>query len=89
MAPTVASTVVTFDTTDVAVTVARVVAIGFGVFALLGGPFQLLILAPYLWMMGTQERTLARMMADRYVSTRDGYRERSGGRTRGRQECIR
>jgi Zn-dependent protease len=65
--------------TDVAVRVARVVAIGFGVFALLGGPFQLLILAPYLWMMGTQERTLARMMADRYVSTRDGYRERRSG----------
>ncbi len=64
--------------TDVAVTVARVVAIGFGVIGLLG-PFQLLILAPYLWMMGTQERMLARMMAERYVNTRDGYVERRYG----------
>jgi Zn-dependent protease len=64
--------------TDAAVTVARVVAIGFAIVGLFG-PFQLLILAPYLWMMGTQERALARMMADRYVSTRDGYRERRYG----------
>ncbi len=64
--------------TDVAVTVARVVAIAFGVIGLFG-PFQLLILAPYLWMMGTQERMLARMMADRYVHTRDGYVERRYG----------
>ena len=27
-------------------------------------------------MMGTQERMLARMMADRYVNTAEGYRER-------------
>ena len=65
--------------TDVSVTVARVVAIGFGVIALAGGPFQLLILAPFLWLMGTQEKVLARMMADRYVSSRDGYRERRHG----------
>src|SRR5262245_25128053 len=32
--------------TDAAVTVARVVAIGFGVVALAGGPLQLLVLAP-------------------------------------------
>ena len=64
--------------TDVAVTIARVVAIGFAVIGLFG-PFQLLILAPFLWMMGTQERMLARMMADRYVSTRDGYVERRHG----------
>jgi len=65
--------------TDAAVMVARVVAIGFAVVALAGGPLQLLILAPYLWMMGTQEKMLARMMADRYVNTRDGYRERRSG----------
>jgi len=65
--------------TDAAVTVARVAAIGFGVVALAGGPWQLLLLAPYLWMMSTQEKMLARMMADRYVNTRDGYRERRGG----------
>jgi Zn-dependent protease len=64
--------------TDVSVTIARFVAIGFGVIGLFG-PFQLLILAPYLWMMSTQERMHARMMADRYINTRDGYRERRFG----------
>ena len=42
-----------------------------------GGPFQLLLLAPFLWMMGTHELMAARMMADRYLYTRDGYVERS------------
>ena len=64
--------------TDASVTVARVVAIAFAIIGLTG-PFQLLVLAPYLWMMGTQERMLARMMADRYVNTSDGYRERRHG----------
>jgi len=64
--------------TDAAVIVARVVAIAFAIIGLTG-PFQLLLLAPYLWMMGTQERMLARMMADRYVNTGDGYRERRHG----------
>jgi stage IV sporulation protein FB len=58
--------------TEVAVKVARVVAIAFAVIGLTG-PFQLLILAPYLWMMGSQELALARAMAERYVNTRDGY----------------
>ena len=39
--------------------------------------FQLVLLAPFLWVMGTQERMLARMMADRYLYTRDGYVQRS------------
>jgi Zn-dependent protease len=64
--------------TDISVTIARVVAIGFAIGGLFG-PFQLLLLAPYLWFMGTQERMLARMMADRYVHTRDGYRQRQYG----------
>src|SRR5262245_34690680 len=34
--------------TDVSVTVARVVAIAFGIVGLFGGPFQLLLLAPFL-----------------------------------------
>jgi Zn-dependent protease len=65
--------------TDVSVSIARVVAIAFGVIGIINGPFTLIVLAPYLWMMGTQERTLARMMADNYVHTRDGYRERRFG----------
>ena len=64
--------------TEVSVTVARGFAIAFAVIGLFG-PFQLLLLAPFLWFMGTQERLLARMMADRYVHTRDGYRERRYG----------
>jgi Zn-dependent protease len=63
--------------TDVAVTVARVVAVGFGIWALAGGPLQLLLLAPYLWFLGTQERAFARLLADRYLYTRDGYVERA------------
>lgn len=52
--------------TDVSVQVARVVAVGFGILGLLGA-YQLLVLAPLLWMMGTRERMLARTMADQYA----------------------
>lgn len=48
--------------TDYSVKVARVVAVLFGVWALAGGPFQLLILAPFLWLMGTREQVMARMV---------------------------
>jgi len=63
--------------TDVSVRVARVVAIAFGLYGLLGGAYQLLLLAPFLWMMGTREQMLARVMADRYAYGRDGYVERT------------
>jgi Zn-dependent protease len=62
--------------TDVAVDVARVVAIGFVIAGLMGA-YQLLFLAPYLWLMGTRERMLARMMVDDYAGYRD---ERDLGR---------
>lgn len=48
--------------TEVSVQVARVVAIGFGIWALAGGPFQLLILAPYLWLMAAKELLMAKMI---------------------------
>lgn len=48
--------------TEASVKVARVVAIGFGVWGLTGGSIQLLILAPFLWMMGTREIAMARMI---------------------------
>jgi len=51
--------------TDAAVTVARVAAIAFGIVGLAWGPFQLVLLAPYLWIMGTQERMLSRMIRQR------------------------
>lgn len=59
--------------TDTSVKVARVAAIAFGVIGLAYGMVQLAILAPFLWLMGSRERLLARVMADRYLSTRDGY----------------
>ncbi len=59
--------------TDVAVDVARVVAVVFGVAGLVVGVLQLVVLAPFLWWMGTRERVLARMMADEYAYTHDGY----------------
>jgi Zn-dependent protease len=57
--------------TDIAVDVSRVAAIGFGILGLLGW-FQLLLLAPLLWMMGTRERMLARTMADQYAGHHGG-----------------
>lgn len=63
--------------TDVSVKVARVVAVAFGLYGLFGGAYQLLFLAPFLWLMGTREQMLARAMADRYAYTRDGYTERT------------
>ena len=59
--------------TDTAVYVSRVAAIAFAVFGLAFGLFQLVVLAPFLWMMGTREKLLARMMGDQYAS--------HGGRT--------
>lgn len=53
--------------TDLAVNVARVVAIGFGVVGIVLGWLQLLVLAPLLWIMGTRERVLARAMVDQYA----------------------
>jgi Zn-dependent protease len=65
--------------TDVSVQVARVVAVGFGVLGLMGW-YQLLVLAPLLWMMGTRERLIARSMADDYVGHgRGGGFGRFGG----------
>jgi len=62
--------------TDVSVTVARGFAIGFAVLGIAGGSFQLLVLAPLLWMMGSRERVLARQMAHRYAYDHNGYAER-------------
>ena len=60
--------------TDVAVIVARVVAVGFVILGLFGA-YQLLLLAPFLWMMGTREQQLARMIPD--VSSFDPASRRS------------
>jgi Zn-dependent protease len=53
--------------TDVAVVVARVVTIGFVVIGLAFSMYQLLLLAPFLWMMTSAEQRHAHSMADRYV----------------------
>ncbi|HUJ61562.1 MAG TPA: M50 family metallopeptidase [Kofleriaceae bacterium] len=62
--------------TDVAVTVSRVTAVAFAVIGL-AGTYQLLVLAPFLWLLGSREKMLARMMAQNYAYTRDGYVERT------------
>src|SRR5207245_6286114 len=49
--------------TDIAVDVSRVAAVAFAIVGLMGA-YQLLVLAPFLWFMGTRERMLARMMAN-------------------------
>jgi Zn-dependent protease len=52
--------------TEISVQVSRVVAIAFGILGLMGW-YQLLILAPLLWILGTRERLMARSMADQYA----------------------
>ena len=59
--------------TDVSVTVSRVAAIGFAILGLMGA-YQLLFLAPFLWVLGTRERMLARMTAEQYTYDKSGYR---------------
>jgi Zn-dependent protease len=49
--------------TDVAVTVSRVAAVAFAIGGLVFGAYQLVFLAPFLWMLGTRERMMARMAA--------------------------
>lgn len=58
--------------TDTAVTISRGVAIAFAVIGIMG-PYQLLLLAPFLWMMGTRERMIARMVSDNYLYSSSGY----------------
>jgi Zn-dependent protease len=47
--------------TDVAVTVSRVAAVAFAIGGIALGAYQLLFLAPFLWMLGTRERAMARL----------------------------
>lgn len=49
--------------TEISVKVARVAAVVFGILGL-SGAYQLLILAPFLWLMGTRELQMARMVQD-------------------------
>ncbi|HTJ44557.1 MAG TPA: site-2 protease family protein [Kofleriaceae bacterium] len=61
--------------TDVSVKVARVVAVAFLIAGLMGS-VQLLLLAPILWVMGTQEQLLARHIESRYAYDHGGYTQR-------------
>ena len=62
--------------TEVSVTVSRVAAIAFGVFGLAFGWYQLVFLAPFLWILGTREQLMARLQADQYAYNASGYRAR-------------
>lgn len=62
--------------TDASVTVARVVAVGFAVVGVVTSNLQLVVLAPLLWVMGSRERLIARMMAPRIGYDRGGYAHR-------------
>lgn len=50
--------------TEMSVKVARVAAVAFGILGLTGPSYQLLILAPFLWLMGTRELQMARLVQD-------------------------
>jgi len=62
--------------TDISVAVSRAVAVMFAIVGLAGW-YQLLLLAPLLWFMGTREQLMARAMADFYLYDRDGYVQRT------------
>jgi Zn-dependent protease len=53
--------------TDVSVVVARVFTVLFAVFGLAYGIWTLVLLAPFLWMMSSQEQRMARAMADDFA----------------------
>lgn len=58
--------------TDLSVTVSRYVAVAFGVLGLGFGLPWLLILAPFLWIMGTREKLMARVVEDHLGGYPDG-----------------
>jgi Zn-dependent protease len=64
------------EATDRAVLVSRVFAIGFVVAGFMYS-FNLVLLAPLLWMWGSKERLLARMLGGQYVRDKKGYRLRN------------
>jgi Zn-dependent protease len=53
--------------TDIAVTVSRVAAVAFVILGLKYGMFQLVVLAPFLWLLGTRERMVAHAMGGDYA----------------------
>jgi Zn-dependent protease len=71
--------------TDVAVTVSRVVAVGFVIAGLAYSMFQLVVLAPFLWLLGTRERMVARAGGGDYVGFGGGPTW-GGARTYGRHD---
>ena len=66
--------------TNVAVDIAKATAVVFGVIGLAAGMFQLLALAPFLWMMAERERMLARMPEPGHGGGRRRYVVRQFGR---------
>ncbi|MEZ4366459.1 MAG: M50 family metallopeptidase [Kofleriaceae bacterium] len=63
--------------TDLAVKLSRGLALAMVVAGLAWGSLQLVILAPVLWVLGTREQLLARMVAERYRQGPSGYAERA------------
>ena len=62
--------------TDISVKVSRVAAIAFAVGGIAFGWYQLIFLAPFLWILGTREQLMARMMSEQYAYNASGYRQR-------------
>ena len=63
--------------TDASVTVARALTIAMVAAGISWGAWSLVLLAPFLWFMGSRERVVARMVADRYRRGPRGYVERA------------
>jgi hypothetical protein len=58
--------------TDIAVVTARVFTILFAIVGLAFGIWTLVLLAPFLWMMSSQEQRMARMRADDFADYHGG-----------------
>src|SRR3569623_90021 len=62
--------------TDISVKIARGAAVGVALVGIAYGWYQLVFLAPFLWIMSTREQMVARMMAHQYAYNAGGYRQR-------------
>jgi Zn-dependent protease len=66
--------------TDISVTVSRVAAVAFAIGGIALGAYQLVFLAPFLWVLGTREKLMARMATRSQVPRGFAMRRTADGR---------
>ncbi len=60
--------------TDIAIKVARGFAVAFGLVGLFTASLWLLLLVPFLWILGIQERHMAHLLNNHFTYDKNGYR---------------